>query len=295
MQSDQTGQKWGGYLLISLSALCWGLSATLAKFLFRHEVGPLILVQTRASLSFVILALVILFFRPAALKIRAADLPALSLLGVVRIAGANFFYYYTIAISSVATGVILQYTAPVWVLLGAVALKWDRLHWRKGAGVLLAWAGCILAVGWHSRAGVAGSTLAFVTGILAALCFAFFNLYGRRLIARYSLWTILCYSLAATTFFWLLINPPWALWNAGYSPDQWFTFLWFAVLSILLPYTFYSVGLRQIGPTRAITVSTLEPIVGIVSAYVIVGESLGFVQLLGAGLVLSAILLTHRG
>ena len=42
-------------------------------------------------------------------------------------------------------------------------------------------------------------------------------------------------------------------------------------------------------------VREVEPMGGIVSAYVIVGESLGFVQLLGAGLVLSAILLTHRG
>lgn len=75
--------------------------------------------------------------------------------------------------------------------------------------------------------------------------------------------------------FWLLINAPWSLWSAGYGPGQWLTFLWFAVLSVLLPYGFYAVGLRQIGPTRAITVSTLEPIVGIVSAYVIVGESLG--------------------
>ncbi|MBI3000441.1 MAG: hypothetical protein HYY46_18600 [Deltaproteobacteria bacterium] len=77
-----------------------------------------------------------------------------------------------------ATGVILQYTAPVRVLLGAVALGEDRLDWRKGARVLLAWTGCVLAVGVPTRAGLAGNPLGFASGILAALCFVFFNHCG---------------------------------------------------------------------------------------------------------------------
>jgi drug/metabolite transporter (DMT)-like permease len=47
-------------------------------------------------------------------------------------------------------------------------------------------------------------------------------------------------------------------------------------------------GIRRVGPTSASILSTTEPVVTVVLAFLVFGESLGAVQLLGGALVLGA-------
>jgi len=49
-------------------------------------------------------------------------------------------------------------------------------------------------------------------------------------------------------------------------------------------------GLKRVGPTTASLLSTVEPVVTVLLAFVVFGEALGAVQLLGGALVLSAVL-----
>lgn len=49
-------------------------------------------------------------------------------------------------------------------------------------------------------------------------------------------------------------------------------------------------GLRRVGPTAASILSTLEPVVTVVLAFVVFGDSLGPAQLAGGALVLLAVL-----
>ena len=63
------------------------------------------------------------------------------------VAASNYLYYVAIQRTNVATAIILQYTAPVWVLLYTVARGGQRPSWRRSAAVALVVAGCTLAVG----------------------------------------------------------------------------------------------------------------------------------------------------
>ena len=63
------------------------------------------------------------------------------------------------------------------------------------------------------------------------------------------------------------------------------------MISILIPHSLYFAGMRYLTASRGIITATFEPIVAIVSAYLILGESLSAVQMLGAVLVISAIAL----
>jgi drug/metabolite transporter (DMT)-like permease len=63
------------------------------------------------------------------------------------------------------------------------------------------------------------------------------------------------------------------------------------MISVLIPYFFYFTGLKFIQPSSAIITSTLEPVVAIISAWVIVEEKLSLIQLIGAIFVISAVAL----
>ena len=83
--------------------------------------GPVILSQARVSFSFLLLLpLLLLFGGREAVSFPRREALRSMLLGVLGLAGANYFYYLAIDKSTVATAIIVQYTAPVWVLCGQI-------------------------------------------------------------------------------------------------------------------------------------------------------------------------------
>jgi DME family drug/metabolite transporter len=289
-----------GYLSIAAAALCWGAAATLGKAVFTgrllagpqavRPIDPVILTQTRVSFALLIMAPLV-FWRGgrAALRLPARDVLRCIVLAVVGVAGSNFFYFWAIAKTTVATAIILQYTAPVWVLLCLVARGQQSATAPRVIAVAAAVAGSALVVGGHLRVNPTG----VAAGLGAAFSFAFYNLYGHGLLARYDRWRVLVYTLLGASLFWLLVNPPWKVVAARYSASQWGFLLVFSVMSVLLPFSFYFAGLQYLDATRAIVTSCLEPVFAIVLAATFVSESLERVQVVGIGVVLIATVLVQ--
>ena len=105
-----------GYVMVLGAALFWGASATAAKFLLNRHVDTVVIVQARVTFTALLLLPWLLAFRREALRVPLRDLWRFLLLGVVGVAGSNFTYYFTIKESTVATGILIQYTAPLLVM-----------------------------------------------------------------------------------------------------------------------------------------------------------------------------------
>jgi O-antigen/teichoic acid export membrane protein len=63
-----------------------------------------------------------------------------------------------------------------------------------------------------------------------------------------------------------------------------------AVVSTVAAVSLFFAGLKRVGPTTASILSTVEPVVTVLLAFLVFGETLGAVQLVGGGLVLAAVL-----
>jgi drug/metabolite transporter, DME family len=297
-----SARPWRGYFYIGCAAFLWGVSATLGRAAFTGHllpggaslgfIDPLILSQSRATLSLVILLPVLLVRRgTSALRVRGNDLVQLFLLGILGVAVSNYFYYVAIQRTNVATAIILQYTAPVWVLIYTALRETRRPSLRRSGAVGLAVAGCALAVGFVGSSGFRKDTIGVTAALLAAFSFAFYNVSGHRVLARYDRWKVLLWVLVGTSTFWIFVNPPWKIVAAHYSRQQWGFMLLFSLLSVLGPFSCYFGGLQHLEPTRAIVVSCLEPVFSILIAALVLGEYLRPMQTFGVVLVLVAIIL----
>ena len=256
------------------------------------NIDPLILSQSRATLSFAVLLPVMLARRGSSLlRVPGRDLLQFFLLGILGVAVSNYFYYVAIQRTNVATAIILQYTAPVWVLLYTAIREAKRPSARRSGAVALAVAGCALAVGLVGSGGFRMDTLGVAAALLAAFSFAFYNVGGHKVLARYDRWIVLLWVLAATSIFWLIVNPPWKVIAAHYGWQQWGFMLVFSLLSVLGPFSCYFAGLQHLEPTRAIVASCLEPVFSILIAALVLGELLRPIQTLGILLVLIAIVM----
>lgn len=287
-----------GYAFIAAATFCWGISATLGRAVFTGRlfgghalapISPLILAQCRTTLSLLVLGPILLARRGRTLmRFTRADFIALVLIGVIGVAGSNYFYYYAIELTNVATAIVLQYTAPVWVLLYMVLRRLQRATAQRVLAVALALFGIALItgmVGGQLRISTAG----LMGAELAAVAFAYYNVAIPPLLARHDRWKVLVWMLFWAAVFWVLINPPWRF--AHLTGGQW-AFLWlFALTSVLVPFSLYIAGLQYLDATRAIVTSCLEPVFSIVIAAFALGETVSSIQIVGVVVVLSATVL----
>lgn len=281
-----------GYVLIAIAALFWGVSATAAKVLFNRNIPPLVLVETRVGISFLLLTLLLALAGREHLLRGLRHWRQLALLGVVGMAGSNATYYLAIQQSNVPTAILVQYTAPAWVALYSVWRASERMTRGKFAALVLSLAGCAIAVGAYDPAVLRLTGPGVAWGFAAALTFSFFNIYGGRLSRELGHWTVLYYSLGFAWLFWLITYSPAHL--AGYTRADWRAFVLIALGSSLIPFGSYYWGLRYLRPTRALITSTLEPIFAILSSGIILGEDLAAFRWVGVAGVLGAVLLLQR-
>ena len=268
-----------------------------------RPIDPLILAQSRGTIALLILAPLLLVRQRSTLSVRKSHVAQFFLLGILGLCGANYFYYFAIQKTSVATAIVLQYVAPVWVLLYMLARGRQRPTLLRVSGVLLAVIGCAFAVGeiaapgsfpWLAISGVRFNKIGVIAAELAAITFAFYNVYGQHLLQLYHRWTVLVYSLLGASVFWIVVNPPWKIAAQHYSAGQWLFMLVFAVGSMLIPFALYFTGLQYLDPTRAVVTACLEPVWAILLTALILGEWVSPMQLLGIAIVLAAVILIQR-
>ncbi|MGH9508648.1 MAG: DMT family transporter [Terriglobales bacterium] len=294
-----------GYLYIAAAVFFFAATAAVGKAVFTGRlaaggegappIDPLILSQTRTTFSVLVL-IPILLLRGGrqALAMDRPDLVRCLVLGMLGIAGSNFFYYYAIEKTTVATAIILQYTAPAWVLLYMLARHQQRPSLTRVGGVGLAVLGCALAIDVFGEGRLRLNPLGVAAAFGAAFSFAFYNVFGHDLLQRQDRWKVITYALLGTSLLWIVLNPPWKVMAAGYTREQWVFLAIFAATSMLIPFSLYFAGLQYLDATRAVVTSCLEPVFAILLSVLFVGEPLHAVQAVGVVVVLLATVLVQR-
>jgi drug/metabolite transporter, DME family len=293
-----------GYLYIATATFLWGISASLGRAAFTGRllprgqslgaIDPLILSQSRTTFSMLVLLPLLALMRGGrALRLPKRDIAHTFLLGILGVAASNYCYYLAIQRTNVATAIILQYTAPAWVLIYMVARGQQKPTVARVSAVALAIAGIAMVIGIIGPGNLRLDTVGVIASLLAAFSFAFYNVGGHSILARYDRWIVLLWTLIAAASFWIVVNPPWKIAAAHYSGTQWLFLLVFALVSVLGPFSLYFAGLQHLEPTRAIVVSCLEPVFSILIAAVALGEIMKPLQTVGIVMVLAAILLVQ--
>ncbi len=294
-----------GYVYIACATLLWGIAATLGRAAFTgrllasaqaaHPIDPLILSQSRTTFSFLIFFVVLTLRRGLkSIRLPGRDLWKMALLGVLGVAASNYLYYLAIQRTNVATAIIVQYTAPVWVLLYSVAAGLQKFTLQRLLAVILAIGGIAMVIGLFSGSHVELDKIGVLAALLAAFSFAFYNIAGYSVLERIDRWTVLLYTTLSASLFWMFVNPPSKIASAHYSSGQWVFLVVFALVSMLGPFSFYFAGLQHLEPTRAIVVSCLEPVFSILIAAALLAEVVHLRQALGIAMVLAAIVVVQR-
>lgn len=297
-----------GYALALLAAACWATGGLMAKWLFTDasdataswpvpplgiHIEPTVLAAGRACSAFALLLIALALVRRRDLVIGRRDVPFFAVFGVAGLAMVHFTYFQTISLTNVATAILLEYLAPVVVLVVGVAFLSHKFTWALPAGVGLSIAGCALVVGAFGGGGIVVSPQGIMWGLLSAVFFAAYSLMGTYAAPRYSPYTTLVWGLGFASLFWLVLLGPSAVLGVFADARTAGAVLFMAVVSTIIPFAAFLTALRHIAPTNATVTSTVEPFLAGVGAWLLFGESLSATQMLGGVLVVLAIIVVQ--
>lgn len=286
----QINNQLKGFLYILTADILWGLSATLAKYLFNRDISPLDLAQLRMVLSFMVLAAALAAINPKLLRIERRDIPYMVVLGTFGLAAVQFTYLYTISETNVATAVFLEYLAPIFILLYGLAARRESVSIFKLLALFSATFGGLLIVKGTTGQGMAVTVPGLISGLASAVSFGFYTLYGKYGLSKYSAWTLMLWAMGAGGLVWTVYQPPWVTFFS-YDSSDWIFFFYIAVFATVLPFVFYFKGLNCLSPLVTGITSTMEPVIAGIMSYLILGEVLTPLQLAGCVLIIAAIAL----
>lgn len=282
-----------GFLFILCADFLWALSGSLAKYLFNQAVSPFDLVQVRLTLSALLLGLFLALMRPAQLRIEKSDLLYMAIFGLFGMSMVQFTYMFTISETNVATAIFLQYLAPIFILAYGLLLGREQVTVLKLTALIAATLGGYLILTGQAG-GLSITRIGMISGLLSALAFAFYMIYGKYGLSKYPPLTMLFWGMAVGSLAWFFYQPPWVT-VAPFHLRDWLFFFYIAVFSTIIPFACFFKGLHLLNPVVAGITSTMEPVLASLIAFLFLGERLSLLQTAGCGLILAAVLFVQVG
>ncbi len=271
--------------------MLWGFSGVVTKFLLNRKMDPDELLIFRTSLAALILFFWLGVTSPRLIRVRPQDLPLFALLGAIGLVANQGFYYLSLSMVSVGYALLIQYLAPIILMIYGVLTKTERMTGGKIIAAFTAIAGCMMMV-FGQSGGVARVSLPGTFCALgSAFGFAFYTIYGKRGLARHDSRTMMAYAFLFAGLMWIIIRPLWTLPWGNYDLKTLVLFLYLAAVATVIPFGLFLASLRHLEPSRSSLTSMLEPVVATVVAWLWLNEKLEPLQILGGGAVLGGILL----
>jgi len=283
-----------GYFFAIAAAALWGTAGPVAKLLFNLGVSALVLTQIRQTLSFFLLMAFFLVWRKDFLYIRMKDLLFFAILGIAGLAMVQISYYFAISKIQVAPAILLEYMAPVFILLYSATFTGEKITPAKVASLVLAIGGCALVAGIYKMDVFKLNLAGVAWGLMSAIFFSFYTLYGQAGLKKYNAMTLFAYASGFGSLFLWTLNPPQEFFAVEYSGITWLLFVYVALFGTILPFVLYFEALKRMEASRVSITSTLEPVIAGVVAYLFVGETMSLFQIIGGVLVLSGIVLLQQ-
>lgn len=289
-----------GYAMAASAAALFGFNGTVAKVAIRSGVPADRLTEIRCAGALAGLATLAFLTSRSDLRIQARELAFLAAFGIGGVALVQWTYFEAIGRLPVGVALLIQYVAPLLVLLWARFAYREHVRRRVWAALALSLVGLVLVVRLWQGLAFDGLGLAAAAGSMVT--FAFYLLLAERGVRRRPAVPLLAWGFAFATVFWSAILPWWSF-PGGEVADRTsllgrldalhlpvsMLVLWVIVLGTVAPFALIVGSLRHVPATRVGIVAMLEPVTATLVAWAWLRESFGPAQLVGAVIVLVGI------
>ena len=298
-------QKHRGELFLLAGALLFSFNGIVSKLVLTSSLSALNLAQVRSTGAFIILFLLIFFRSREKLRVTKKELPQLAFFGVIGIAAVQFLYFMAISRMHVSFALIIEFTAPIWIVLWIKYVKKRFVPTDMWIAIFLAFIGLLfIAQVWKGRT---LDTIGLIAAFLDAIALSIYFLMGEKLTKTRDIQSLTFFGFAFATLAWLIILP---IWNFpfevfgerinmqgifdGFDTYGWVLIAWIIIFGTMVPYLLVITGLKTLSASTSSVIGMVEPVLVGILAWWWLREAWLPLQIFGGVLVMVGIYIGDR-
>lgn len=295
-------------LYIIIAGFFWGIIGLFSSNLAAAGCSPVEITFLRNLVGAAGMLCYLGIFKRKSLRISLKDLWMFLGTGILSIVFFNIMYFQTISLTTLSVAAILLYTAPCFVMIMSVIFFHEKLTCRKMAALILAFCGCActtgildgLFAGARAAAGsssAAGSgtiqALGILTGIASGFGYALYSIFGNVALKKYSSETVTVYTFVVAALFLAPFCMRPGLLAKIKDGSAMTNALAIGLVSTMLPFLFYTAGLKKTEPGKASVMAFVEPMVATLVSVFIMRQPLSLIGAAGICLIFCSIVLLN--
>ncbi|MEE1130195.1 MAG: DMT family transporter [Caryophanon sp.] len=294
-------KRWIGVFYALISAAFWGIGGTVAQYLFQQQhvdvnwfvtvrllIGGTLLVGSQLLLSKPILNI-------WKTKRDASRLLIFSIVGMLLV---QYSYMISIALGNAAMATLLQYLAPVFIILFYIMTKQQPFTKLDAALIFFTIIGTFLLLTNGDTSSLSVPVAAIVWGIISGLALAFYTLYAKPLLETQSSILVVGWAMLVAGFVFNFVAPFWQTGDMTWGTPTIVGLTFSIVCGTALAFWLFVASLNYISPKETSIFGTFEPLTAVVSSIVWLALPFGLWQFVGAlciiGMVLALSLLPKK-
>ena len=297
--------RYKGEILTLLGAIFFSFNGVVAKLVLTSGLSSMRLTQVRCGGAFIFLGLYMFVRYRDKLKAKKEDLPLLFAYGIIGFLMVQALYFVAITRLNVSVALILEFTAPIWIVLWLRFVKHKVVPSLMWVAIFLAFSGLVLiAQVWKGQTlDPIGVTCALLDGIVLASFF----LLGEKLTAKRDVESLMVYGFGFASLGLAIAMPLWSYPTEIFTQSMnlqgrfdafnlpgWVLIAWVIIMGTIVPYLLVVKGLKLLSASTSSVMGMAEPVLAGVFAWIWLSETWNFIQLVGGVTVIIGIILADK-
>ncbi len=275
-----------GILQIIGSGFAFGLLAVFGKQAFAAGLSPGEFLFFRFVFAAPLIGVILLILSPKSLLMKKEAILHCVALGAFGYAVFSSCFFQALTGLSVSLTVLLLYTYPIFVTLGAHYFFAEKISRTGGFWLAVTMVGLVFLVWGDLKI---ENTAALFFGLGSAFFYSGYILLARKWLAGVDAFaSIFFIQLGTAVVLAIFFYPGWDL-SLSKVQSAAAPIAGTVIFSTIIAMGLFLAGLKRLAAAEASVLSTAEPIASIIAAYLVFGEIMTPLQTLGACLVLGAL------
>ena len=297
--------RYKGEILTLLGAIFFSFNGVIAKLVLTSGLSSMRLTQVRCGGAFIFLGTYIFLRHRDKLNAKKQDLPVLFAYGIIGFLLVQALYFVAIQRLNVSVALILEFTAPIWIVLWLRFVKHRVVPPLMWIAIFLAFGGLVLiAQVWK---GQTLDPIGVSTALLCGIVLATFFLLGEKLTAKRDVESLMVYGFGFASLGLAITMPLWSYPTEIFSQSMnlqgrfaafdlpgWVLIAWVIIMGTVVPYMLVLKGLKLLSASTSSVMGMVEPVLAGVFAWIWLSETWNFIQLVGGVTVIIGIILADK-
>ncbi len=285
------------YVKLILTALFWG-GTFVAGRLVAQNVGPFSIAFLRFAVASILLLLLTYKLEGRLPGLNKHQIILVIVLGMTGIFTYNVLFFKGLKLIEAGRAALIIATCPVFITLCSAFFLREKINLIKGLGILISVCGAIIVISRGNVKDIFSGSLGLgeLYIFCCVLCWVAYSLAGAA--AMKSLSPLACVSYSSAIGAVALSIPAvfeGLIQNIGrQSVTDWLCITYLGIFGTVIGFVWYYQGVERLGPTKAGLFINFVPVFGVLSAFLILGESITLSLATGAALVISGVYLTNK-